>query len=340
MKPDFYVTRLDEIEKVLGGLKRGEVRVIADSAGGKPIHAVGYGKKEEITRTATLSAALDSGKPELFYGKPQRQVLVIISAIHGGEMESIAGVCNLMSVLDTGKDLKGKAWPEITEAAKKLRVVIVPSANPDGRAHIPKDDPTTWTEEEVHAYRHGRYVGGEAATWPGAKAPIPATEKEFEYFGGFRNDKGVVPDHGYFLGPDLDPEAHAMVQLVLDEHADCALDLHSCESGPFMIIGDPCLPQSLREAEFRVDGALRQKLRERNLGAKPWSVVSKGKTAISLRDLYWHVGGAQSFIFEGPNGMYPGNRWTHDQIVDMYLTLFEVLLTIGANEMFRVIRRP
>ena len=107
MKPDFYVTRLDEIEKVLGGLKRGEVRVIADSAGGKPIHAVGYGKKEEITRTATLSAALDSGKPELFYGKPQRQVLVIISAIHGGEMESIAGVCNLMSVLDTGKDLKG-----------------------------------------------------------------------------------------------------------------------------------------------------------------------------------------------------------------------------------------
>jgi len=339
VKPDFYITRLDEIEKLLGTLKRGEVRQIATSPGGRPVHAVAFGERETIQRTAPLSAALGAGKPETFYGNPERQVILIVSGIHGGEMESIAGVSNLMSILETGKDLKGKAWPVITEGARKIRFVIVPSANPDGRARVPKDDPKTWTEEEVVLFRHGRYRNGELAYWPACKAPLPAPEEDYEFIGGYFNDARVMPDHGYFLGPKLAPEPHALVQLALDEHADVVLDLHSCETGPFMIVGDPCLPEPLREAEFRIDGAFRQRLRDRNLGAKPWTVRSHSEV-LSLRELYWHVAGAQTLIFEGPNGMREGNIWSHEQIVDMYLTLFEVLAEIGMHEKFRVIRRP
>ncbi|HUV38522.1 MAG TPA: M14 family zinc carboxypeptidase [Planctomycetota bacterium] len=341
MKPDFYVTRLDELDAFLSTLKTGEVREFGRSAGGRPLQAVTYGEKEEITRLAPLSAAIESTKPETFYGETTRQVLMIVSTIHGGEMESIAGVCNLMSVLETGRDLKGKTWPDLRRDAAKLRLVVVGCANPDGRAHIPddKDDPTTWTEEEVHAYRHGRYTGGEPATWPRCKAPLPASEDDYEYFGGYMNDAHVVPDHGYFLGPEYSPEAHALIQLALDEHVHCVLDCHSCESGPFMICGRDVLPKPLVEAQFRADGAFRQKLRERALGAKPWTVTGHTQT-LSLRELYWFIAGAQTHTFEAPNGMFPGNTWKHDQIVDMYLTLFEVFGSIGANENFRVVRRP
>ena len=341
MKPDFYITRLDEMDAFLGKLNKGEVRAFGTSAGGRPIRAVCYGQKEEIVRTAPLSAAIESGKPETFYGDVTRQVLLIVSTIHGGEMEGMAGVANLMNVLETGEDLKGKTWPGIVEDAKKLRVAIVPCANPDGRAHIPddKDDPTTWTEDEVHEYRHGRYRGGEPATWPKCKAPLPASEDDYEYFGGYMNDAHVIPDHGYFLGPDLAPEAHALIDLALDEHAHCVLDCHSCESGPFMIVGGPVLPKAIQEAQFRMDGAVRQTWRERSLGAKPWTVTGKSQT-LSLRELYWFIAGAQTHTFEAPNGMLGGNTWSHDQIVDMYLTLFEVFFTVGANEDFRVVRRP
>ncbi|HUW55652.1 MAG TPA: M14 family zinc carboxypeptidase, partial [Planctomycetota bacterium] len=314
MKPDFYPTRLDELDAFLGKLKEGEVRAFGTSAGGRPLHVVTYGDKEEVTRTAPLSAALESGKPETFYGETARQVLMIVCTIHGGEMEGIAGAANLMNVLETGKDLKGKAWPVIAEGAGKMRFVIVPSANPDGRARIPKDDPKTWTEEEVTLFRHGRYRTGELAHWPGCKAPLPAPEEDYEYIGGYFNDARVMPDHGYFLGRELAPEPHALVELALAEHADLVLDLHSCETGPFMIVGDPCLPEPLREAEFRIDGAFRQRLRDRNLGARPWTVRTHNEI-ISLRQLYWHVAGAQPIIFEGPNGMWKDNIWSHEQIV-------------------------
>ena len=32
---------------------------------------------------------------------------------HGGEIEGIVGLVNLIAVLETGADLRGKAWPEI-----------------------------------------------------------------------------------------------------------------------------------------------------------------------------------------------------------------------------------
>ena len=106
-----------------------------------------------------------------------------------------------------------------------------------------------------------------------------------------------------------------------------------------MIVGSDALPRVVQEAQFRLDGALRQKLRERKLGARPWSVTSQTST-LSLRELDWFIAGAQTHTFEAPNGMYEGHKWSHAQIVDMYLTLFEVILSIGANEDFRVIRRP
>ena len=81
-------------------------------------------------------------------------MLLIHAAVHGAEMEGIAATLNLVSVMETGADLKGQEWPGL-EAAGEMRLIIVPCLNPDGRARVPADDPTIWTEDEVEKYRHG-----------------------------------------------------------------------------------------------------------------------------------------------------------------------------------------
>jgi hypothetical protein len=109
--PASYLTNYGRVCHYLEGLKRGQVKEIARSPGGRPVHAVSYGEFEPVARTANLSSALAARKPEAFYG-PRRaeQVLLVCSAVHGAEMESIAGVMNLISLMETGADLDGVEW--------------------------------------------------------------------------------------------------------------------------------------------------------------------------------------------------------------------------------------
>src|SRR3546814_16052817 len=60
------------------------------------------------------------------------------AGVHGGEFEGIVGMVKLISIIETGKDLRGKAWPEVVEVMKKIdRLILVPITNPDARARIP-----------------------------------------------------------------------------------------------------------------------------------------------------------------------------------------------------------
>ncbi len=44
-----------------------------------------------------------------------------MSSVHGGEFEGIVGTVNLISVIETGKDLRGKEWPENNGYCSKTR---------------------------------------------------------------------------------------------------------------------------------------------------------------------------------------------------------------------------
>src|SRR5215467_8188901 len=90
----FYRTTLDDIYATLSSATRGHAWEIGRSAGGRPLWAIGYGDKEPIAHAANLSSALAARRPEAFFGaeRRQKQVLLIVSALHGGEMESIAAV--------------------------------------------------------------------------------------------------------------------------------------------------------------------------------------------------------------------------------------------------------
>jgi len=335
--PSFYETSLEAVERRLKGVRLGEVHNFGHSASGKELKAIYYGANEPIERTANLSSALASGKPEAFFGerKRERQVLMIVSAVHGAEMESIAGVMNLISVLETGCDLKGTRWNVIDEMAKRLRIVIVPVANPDGRSCIPSDDPTRWSLDEQEKYRHGLWKDGSEITWPACKAWHPMPKEKVSFLGGYFNERGVNPTLGVFLGGDLAPETYALLELAVEEAPDCVLDLHSCGSGPFFIVGGKFIPENYVRRQYYVDGAFRSALAQRNLRPKPWTVEG-GEQALTLNEAYFHVCHALPLLFEGAHGAQKNNRYTHAEIVDTYLVMFETVIRIGVQEGFKL----
>ena len=333
--PEFYRNSVEEVQRALDGLTKGEVNEIGRSAGGRPLYAVAYGEKEPIERTANLSSALASRKPEAFFGEGRKkQVALIVSAVHGGEMESIAAVLNLFSVLETGADLKGKPWEQLAELAERVRLVVVPVGNPDGRARIPSEDPTTWNHEESEKYRHGLWKDGSFITWPLCKAWHPFPPEMVSFMGGYFSDNGVNPMHGVFLPREIAPETHAILDLALEETPDFFLDLHSCGAGPFFIVGHQCQPERLRIREHYIQGFCRRMLLERGLRPKTW-VTPAGSEVIDLDTAPYHLAGSLCMIFEGASGGQEGNRYSHEEIVDTYLTVFEGLLTIGVREGFR-----
>ena len=112
------------------------MKVIGTSAGGRPIHAVVYGKPRQGSGTTTFSGSLGFGNVRAYRGPDhEKTVYMGMSSVHGGEFEGIVGTVNLISAIETGKDLRGKEWPEITAIVAKLdRLILVPIVNPDGRA--------------------------------------------------------------------------------------------------------------------------------------------------------------------------------------------------------------
>ena len=54
----------------------------------------------------------------------RKRVYLGFAGVHGAEFEGIAGIVNLLSVLETGADLRGKAWPGIKAAAAALDRIV------------------------------------------------------------------------------------------------------------------------------------------------------------------------------------------------------------------------
>jgi hypothetical protein len=332
---EHYPTRLQDISDALERSEKGESWEIGKSAGGRPIWAIAYGEKEPVEHSANLSSALAAGRPEAFFGDHRREkpVLLIHAAAHGAEMEGIAATLNLVSVMETGADLKGQEWPGLA-AARGMRLVIVPCLNPDGRARVPADDPTVWTEDEVEQYRHGLHADGSRIGWPECKVPHPRDPEADGVLGAYFNDAGVNPLHGVFLSPTVAPETHSIMALALDETPDCVLDMHSCSAGPFFIVGGGALPERLSRRQFYIDGFFRDLMRQRLGVHRPWTTEG-GEGVLTLDTAYYHLCHALPLVFESTDGTDPERPFSHEQIVDSQLIAIEALVTIGTREGFR-----
>jgi hypothetical protein len=177
-----------------------------------------------------------------------------MASVHGGEFEGIAGMVNLLSTLETGKDLRGKEWPEITAAAKALdRIILIPITNVDGRTRVPLRMGRHRGEDETvpEYFNTGGWPDGKIIGWPDCKQFIPLDFTRTQFPGGYPNDAGVNIQHDDFFGR-RQPETEALFELTARERPDLILNMHTGAVFPLMHrpLAEPALTPVF-EALFR-----------------------------------------------------------------------------------------
>lgn len=229
--PPFWISTVDDVAAFLyREVKKGQIEIIGTSMGGRPIRAVVYGNARQGRGTSTLSGSLGFRDVKAYRGRDhEKTVYWGMAGVHGFELEGIMGMVNLISVLETGKDLRGKVWPEITELAAKLdRLVLIPIVNPDGRVRLPLRMGRYYGKDDtVHEYLNtGGNPDGTKIGWPQIKEFIPLDFGKPIFPGGYPNDAGVNIQHDDFLG-QIQPETQALFDLAARERPDLILNMHT-----------------------------------------------------------------------------------------------------------------
>ena len=228
--PSFWVSTTNEVADFLSRqVKKGKVEVIGTSAGGRPIHAVFYGKARQGEGTATFSSALGFRDVQAYRGPDHDKTVYLgMAAVHGFELEGIVGMVNLLSVLETGKDLRGKEWPEIIEQAAKIdRLILIPIVCPDGRARVPiRMAPFRDTHTVIQYHNTGGHPDGTIIGWPQCKEYNPFDFSKPAFPGGYVNDAGMNLMHDDFFG-NKQPETQALFDLAERERPDLIINMHT-----------------------------------------------------------------------------------------------------------------
>lgn len=228
--PVWWKSTLEERDEFFNvEVKKGEIITYGQSADGRPLRAVGYGKSRIGRGTTTANGALGFGDIRAWLGPDySKRVALVFSGIHAGEFEGMAATMNLIAVIETGKDLALRPQPALAAAAAKLdRLIIIPIANPDARARIPTrmlpftGDPRAASYTNVGAWADGTPLG-----WPANKEFTPVDFGRMQFAGGYFNAAGVNCQHDDFLGT-MQPETRALLDLCANERPDLSLNLHT-----------------------------------------------------------------------------------------------------------------
>lgn len=329
--PPFWKTRLADVIEVLDGAKKGMVTRLGWSWGHRPLLSIAYGEFEPFERTTNFGAASYARNMEAFCRRAPgaKPVLMILGPVHGGEMEGVAGCLNLVKILETGTDFRGRTWPGITDNASKLRVVIFPLANPDGRERLPFDSYVGRTREFMRKYSQGTHKDGSLWGWPSMVQRMPMVG-DVGILGACFNDGGINPYNDDFFAPKA-PETRAILDLALAEAPDFIVNVHSHEI-PGEFLKTYMVPPKLTAWTGEIQAMYADRMKQRGLPFTPPRETASG--ALELSDALYHVTGAVSMVYEGPEGILGEAEEPvgYDTILDSHLVMYELLFELGASE--------
>lgn len=329
-RPDFYKATLDDIDAELRSMTKGTYTTIAESPGGLPLYAVYYGEKEDFKSQANYNSAVAALNPA-FYAKKNsatKPVIFFLGPVHGQESEGLVGLINLIHIAETGKDYRGREWPQIQKYFDQFRVIIIPHGNPDGRRRSPYDTFVGLPEDIMTKYGQGTKLDGSPWRWPHAKALHPM-EGNVEILGAYYNDEGINMMHDDFFSP-MAEETKAIFKVAREEVPDMMVSLHSCSCTPFVIQNSHApLFMKKRIAEFAVglnNRFIREGLPNRgpnySLSLADDDAEFPPKASFNLVSALHHATGTMSFTFESPHGTLEDGA-TYENILDIQLTLYQ-----------------
>jgi len=315
--PEFWAGSVEEVGRFLHRrVHKGRVASIGTTAAGRPILAVSYGRAREGKGTTTFSGSLGFGDLRAYLGPDhQRKVYLGLAGVHGGEFEGIVGMVNLLAVLETGRDLRGKEWPEITAAAQALdRIIIVPITNVDGRARVPvRTQRHRGSDFTVHEYFNtGGRPDGKIIGWPQCKEFIPLDFSKTQFPGGYPNGAGVNIQHDDFFGRPQ-PETRALFELTARERPDLILNMHTGAAFTTMLrpFIEPALTPAFEALFRRVQTRLTlEKLQSSDEVSKEADPARQRMSGYNLDTALNLHSGALAVLIESPShGFSTGKRY-------------------------------
>jgi hypothetical protein len=331
--PPWWLNRVDHVAGfVQHRVRRGQVRTLCTTRGGRPVFGAFYGQPEpQLRGPANFNSALGGRRPDAYYrrgrGVRQRPVLMVLAGVHGGEVEGMTAALSLMSILETGQDLRGNPQAELGERLDRLRLIVLPQCNPDGRARCPYDGWAGVSIEEMHRWSQGTRASGEPYGWPGCKQVHPM-RGDVGTLGAYFDDAGVNLMHDQWHKP-MCATTIAMLELVAEEGPDLLLDLHGHE-GPPAVLETNYVPLSVKAQANDFARLFHSRCDARGFAHDPPPAVEPdGRSgdvapAFNLTSMLYHTGAAMAAVYESPQGL-AGEPATFDysQILDAHHLLFE-----------------
>lgn len=335
--PEFYKSKLSDIDLEINQIKLGEVKTVATSPGGLPIYAVYYGKKEDFNPQANYNSAVAAGDPAYYAKKgiTTKPVVFFIGPVHGQEGEGIVGLVNLIHIAETGKDYRGKDWSELKNKLEKCRTIIIPCGNPDGRKRCPYDSFVGIPTKIMTKYGQGTRKDGTSWGWPKAKSVHPM-KGDVGILGAYFNDDGINVMQDEYFNP-MAKETSAILEIARSEAPDITVSLHSHQNRP-IILQPAYVAMFMKKRVYELGLSLDKHYKDAGLfRSSNWFWTLKvddaefpPKTTFNLISALHHISGTMSFTFECMHGSISEKRpeptVDYNNILDIQLILY--------NEMF------
>ncbi|MHC4596828.1 MAG: M14 family zinc carboxypeptidase [Planctomycetota bacterium] len=330
--PDFWIGGTDKLEKQLAEISYGEVRVIAKTPGGRQMYVVSFGQREHVTQKANFNSAVGGRLQSTYMDKEARYqpVILFVGPVHGHEVEGLTGLANLISIMDTGYDLRKRQQTELRELGRSCRLLIIPAGNPDGTARLKPRALQGMGLDDVRFWGQGTWSDDTFCGWPESKRQHPMVGVNGGFLGCYFNDAGINPMHDEFFEP-MGPEAPAILKVARDEGVDLAVSLHSHASGPALL--RPAYVTMEKQEDVRwLAMEYYAILKERGLPyGKAFDTKSEGgrnPSSFNLTSAMYHVSGASSFTFECPHGLSSARacKVSFEEILDIQLALYEAMM--------------
>ena len=328
--PEFWVGDVGGLEARFEKLAVGRVETIAISPGGRPIHLVAYGRRENPESKANFNSAIGAREPQAYMNKTARKkpVILFVGPVHGAEVEALMGLVNFINVMETGKDLRGRDQRRLRVLGRRCRLLITPAGNPDGVARFEPRSLCGMEGIDLRFWGQGTWSDDTFCGWPQSKRQHPMVGDNVGFLGCYFNDKGINPMHDEFFNP-MGPEAPAILKVAKEEGPDLAVSFHSHESKP-AILRPAFVTTEIQEDVRALAERYYALLAEHDL---PYSGLFKvepegGKypKPFNLTSAIYHISGASSFTFECPHGLKEGCQVNFEQILDIQLLLYEEML--------------
>lgn len=328
-RPSWWKVRPDEITSIVKSVKKGTYTPIATTPGGLPVWAVIFGGTPPKQGTSTWSSGADSGSPQTYdtHSVSGKQVVMLLCCVHGAEPESVAGSVNLITLLETGKDLLGESHPHLVDLISKYRLIIVPCLNMDGRSvspdHLKGISDTLFVRASQGIWKNGSTIG-----YPACKGFQPLPMDKVTHPGGYVNALGYNLMYDVVPG-QMQNEGKGLFDLAAKEQVDLMLNMHSHEIGPRVMgasyLSYPLNIKRTREYQQLVHDALDK------AGLRPTEVLPENsRSGINLNTALTICSGGLAMTFEQPTAA----GWSFEESLKIYYMTVETLLENGLKEPF------